>query len=63
MAKFAEKLSLLLGFGDTILARLHKTKTVLSQNNLKPQFLLDKLHAGIISSASKKFPEIAEVFF
>jgi len=58
--KFAEKLSLLLGIGDTILARLHKAKTCLSSANTRPAVLSDPATAKVFATVAKKFPEITE---
>lgn len=51
-----EKLTVLLGTGDTILSRLHKIKVATTQR--KPSFLTEPQTAKAINGACKKFKDV-----
>ena len=55
MPKIPEKLSILLGVGDTLLARLHKIKVSCSDSQRKPSFLTDPQSVRLINNCTKKF--------
>ena len=55
MSKLPEKLSVLLGVGDTLLARLHKVKQACRSTERKPTFLTDQASTRILNTALKKF--------
>ena len=57
MGKLPEKLSILLGVGDTILARLHKVKAVVTNPQRRPVCLTDPQSIKLLNGCLKKFKD------
>jgi hypothetical protein len=55
MSKLQEKLSVLLGAGDALLARLHKIKQACLVVDRRPTFLSDPASSRVVTSALKRF--------